>query len=70
MVKNLNPYDLKDKRTIWFLGRLSVASKREMTDNRMYSGGTDAQSKARVAKFSEIVDDIIEGSLKMRLTNF
>lgn len=61
MVKNLNPYDLKDKRTIWFLGRLSVASKREMTDNRMYSGGTDEQSKARVSKFSEIVDDIIEG---------
>lgn len=66
MVKDLNPYDLRDKRTIWFLGRMSVASQREITDDKLYSGtgNGSAESKARVDKFSKIVKSVIAGESK------
>lgn len=66
MVKDLNPYDLRDKRTIWFLGRMSVASQREILDDKLYSGGSggSSASKSRVDKFSKIVKSVISGESK------
>lgn len=66
MVKDGNPYDLRDKRTVWFLGRMSVASQREIADDKLHAGGGEGSniSKNRVEKFSNIVNSVIAGEPK------